>query len=682
MYERIILTPSSYGTGLTTFPDGSKSIPSSLTFTNVRQYDEDNNSANIITTVNSRLINAKTRSSVIALNTDINTGTLTENTFEFVADFNIPSNTKFYNTDSTIAKFKKEFEDANGAIRINKSFLTDNLSCVEIPDYSFQALTMKNYDYYIKIFKNYDEKILNSNILVIKSYTFKKAWILYNNDGNITNNGITKIIIDFKYRSDIKFKNLNYYSNLQDYFNKMNINSPYFDKYWLNTSKKQKYLVNKQSSYFNYGLKYTIPNYSNIPEPNKLTMITMRDSSSETYTASTFSLPSFQYLDATTDKAKLNNINIIDCEIYYYGSKNKTGQRCLTTNFIKNKSTGFFEIFPNQIGVAHYIFKNNNTTNILLDNLRYWMKSNHIYLCNAPFNNINNFYADSEKDKIYAELYIPIQIDSSIPVVQINDTDHNPDLDLSLQIIDADTYFINNHISSKYDPTNIYFNSNSELGKKIQYATSDSDAEETATPYLSMDQFISPILEDNSIRINDYTQENIKNLYEWRNLKNGDLINYDFNIETKTTTSPKMSIDNIKNIFSASNFRQELTNNIVSQIEDSIAQLSKNLALFISDNSQSYETSSVSTIQVSPKNNFFFIYFYNENDNGYVPITFTFNKLTIASNTVANNVQLMYNLKPTDSSKNLYILPCIRFDLETENYYNITFPDNSFHIVL
>ena len=56
MYERIILTPSSYGTGLTTFPDGSKSIPSSLTFTNVRQYDEDNNSANIITTVNAKVI--------------------------------------------------------------------------------------------------------------------------------------------------------------------------------------------------------------------------------------------------------------------------------------------------------------------------------------------------------------------------------------------------------------------------------------------------------------------------------------------------------------------------------------------------------------------------------------------------------------------------------------------------
>ena len=639
MYDRIVLTPSE-----SSFPDGSLSIPSSLLFSAVTQYNE---SVSNVPMLNSQIINAKSSRNLVAYNTkanSLNIGTLTNNTFEFIIDF--PKfESGYYNADGTIAKLYKEFEGSNAAIRINKSYLTDNLSCIEIPDYSFQAMTMKNYDYFIKIFDKDDNKLPNSFIIVLKSYTMKKAWIFYfnvfkSNSASNPNDGVKKVIIDFRYKNSNNFNNkLNEYANIQDYFNILSRRSPYYDKYYISSSNKQKVLVNRQSQYFtndmNNIFNKTVFNERALNNIN-VEKETMRDSSAENISAS-FDMRYYSYSQS------LSNCNAVDYEIYYYSSKNSSkGIRCLTNSDISNKKSGYFEVFPIGRGLVHYIFTNTNGKNISLSQLKVWMRDNKIYLYNSNFDNVNNIRTS------FVEAYIPIQISPYLTAIEpeLSSGEENANLSIPSNIYLGDNYSI-----SKYDPSNLYFNTGYDNGN------------EYAEPYLESDIFVNSILEDGEIRIKDFNTDNKKDVFAWRNLKSGDLLNYDFDILTlasPTVSTSKLTLESVKEKLETSKFRVGIENNIVSQIEQNISQLSNNLKNFIPN----ANTNTTQTINVSPTNNFFFVYFYDDAD--YVNISLTFNKINNYT-----NVKMNYILKPI--SDNLYIFPCIRCDTEDYNY-TINFP--------
>lgn len=391
-------------------------------------------------------------------------------------------------------------------ISIPLSFFQNNFYIIPIDDYSYQAMTTKNYDYFVKIFYNNTSdntkyKICNLFVAVLKSYTFKKAWILIDKCAVLKNNVNTHIVptnisdvtifIDFIYKffndtsssndiSRLHFKTYNNYSNLQDLFNDPINKSPYYDSYRISNNGKT--LLNQQHDYFDWQLNnYQTNNMSfvNIPvAPNKTSLL-LRDATNNAINAT---LVKYRHILYTA-----NEINYLSRECYEYDSATYKCSRVLSNTWHNEENT-YLEIYPVSNELAHYIFKINmandniSINDITTDIIHRKLKEYHIYLYNYDFG--NSFNIIKHNSDYYLELYIPIPYDGySNRIIPADIT-----VDSSGIILSTDLGFTFDDTKHPSDPT--FLNE-----------TAYTDGYSYIVPYISADLYVSDILQAGMPRI-------------------------------------------------------------------------------------------------------------------------------------------------------------------------------------
>ena len=216
-------------------------------------------------------------------NASILNGAIGDNYNEFTIDFFADSSETM--TDGIKRLYLSVINDI--FITIKKDIeLERYFKIFKIDDLSYQAMTMNNYDFFIKVFKivkktqfsnsenvgdvyeellastnnnyvavNY-EKISTNSIAVIKSYTTKEAWVLVDKSVIDSANDEFKLVLDFTYKffkdetsKKLRFPDINTYSNIQDLFNTTEVSSPYYDRYLFTRGSRNMAFLNKQSEY-------------------------------------------------------------------------------------------------------------------------------------------------------------------------------------------------------------------------------------------------------------------------------------------------------------------------------------------------------------------------------------------------------------------------------------------------
>ena len=676
MYERIVLKG-------TEIKDGSENLPSSLIFSQQTQYNSNSSNSPVTRTysINSKMIKAKSTKALVNYSDSDQYGNLlnekNKQVFEFVIKFSDcylnydKSNLQIYFRSKALNNIYEACSNNLVSMRYNSSTLKKNFFFIEIPDYSFQSMTMKNYDMLPKVFIDENRKIPDSCIALIKSYTFKKTWIMIDkkycdvSDDNKINTKDMKIIIDFRYHSDLVkdnklyYEHFNNYSNLQDLYNVRKNRSPYLDKYWINyhntdtIDNSLKYLVNTQDKRFTFDFKQKESGRNKDNPAYTVSKLLMRSNSNTS--------PSSDIVLFSTESSRLDNyFKSLDYEVYEYdtNSDDSYGYRKIPTNGMTlgdTDSNKFYEIFPVMRGLVHYIFKfdSEDTEKLTLETLKSWMRAKKIYLNNYDIQNFNIFdYKIDEENTInaYVEIYsqIPVDGESNIkePTEELSDTEifSIPSLELTDE-------------KYSYDPTNIYGLSYKRL----------KEGPELLLPFYSSDKFISANLQKGNARIIDFAGE--KNTLMWRD-KNVSLEDYDFNILADTVeTSPQLSSETIKGYFSETGFREEtetvsVSNDdgsykykIIKTIESQLSQLNENLYKLIAENET--VTSKTSDIIENNENNDNFLFIYFKNDSDHVTVNVTIKKnITNCSNEEYSNVVIPINLKPV-SGTTTYIIPAL-----------------------
>ena len=670
MYERIIVNAPQDG-----FKDGSSSLPSSLVFTSRTQYQDDN--ANNLYSINSEIINSRDSSKLSSRSiSDNKPGTIADNVFEFIMDF--PDFKDEYkdiyfvssNSDQVLYTLYKNYFNSTIAIRFNKYYLIDSgnqeinnkynslrLKCIQLPDYSMQAMTMKNYDMFIKMFNSNGEKLPNSRLAIIKSYTFKRAWILYEPIASFIP---SKIIIDFHYKkvknessSYLKYENYNNYSNIQDYLNISSIRSPYFDKFW-NTSyassnNTKKYLLNKQNTYFSFNYEKGNISKTKFTFSNMLARSNQISANTETTNLIYFK---------TASNNPITNLYKYTCsldyEVYSYTNLVSLGTRCMkekSSSITEKTSSTYYEIFPIMKGLVHFIFcvTDNGTVNI--DQLKQWMKNNKIYLFNYNITNLNEFTINKYK---YVEFYANIPIDGETHLTEVSDgTVTNISLPNNLDLSE--------YASFSYDPSNIY---------SYQYYYNDSDSVESLMPYISVDNFVNPLLTDNEVRYVDFENEDSKkDTLDWKDI-NINLFDYNFDVlPVNSTISPKLNETTIKSYFSGTGYRDAENSTLLSIFDNNetvMQTLKNNFANMIGNETvQPHEK-----IVYNDGSSFLFLYF-----DYYQPqaeIKYTLRNSIDGENNITFSYIEKYTIKQND--KYIFIIPCMDFYSKVElpdNYYDL-----------
>ena len=271
MYNRISLE-------LTHSPnnEGSNSLPSILKFNEITAKKADDNSSI-----------KKAKVSAANLNSLYTTmaGGIGDNYNEFSVDF--VSSDKMNNVVK-YTKYVQELYDLltnDDNISISKKELQRLFYIYEFNDYSYQAMSVNNYDYYPKLFINVRDttnnkltnkvKVISTAIVVIKSYTMKKAWLLLdryvlslfeNYYSPYVNNKATSIfdfelLLDFNYKyfydeisgNAFKYQSVSNGQNIQALFKNATNVSPYFDRYYSDDSSVTS-AVSRQSNYFKLAL--------------------------------------------------------------------------------------------------------------------------------------------------------------------------------------------------------------------------------------------------------------------------------------------------------------------------------------------------------------------------------------------------------------------------------------------
>lgn len=679
MYERIVLK------GTENIKDGSDNLPSSLIFSQQTQYNSNPTNSPVTRTysINSKMIKAKSTKALVNYSDSDQYGNLlngTKQVFEFVIKFSDCylnyDNSKIYFRSKALNSIYEACNNNLVSMRYNSSTLKRNFFFIEIPDYSFQSMTMKNYDMLPKVFIDENRKIPDSCIALIKSYTFKKTWIMIDKkycNVNVSDDTINtkdmKIIIDFRYHSDLVkdnklyYENFNNYSNLQDLYNVRKYRSPYLDKYWINYNDEDKnslkYLINTQDKRFTFDFKQKESTRNKDNPVYNVSKLLMRSDSNASASSDTvlFSIGS-SGLD--------NYFKSLDYEIYEYDTTTSSyGYRKIPADNITlgdNNSNKFYEIFPVMRGLVHYIFRFKGTdAQLTLEKLKSWMSAKKIYLNNYDIQNFNIFdykIDDENTTNAYVEIYSQIPVDGESNIKE--STEELPDTEIfkipSLELTDE---------KYSYDPTNIY---------GLEYKRSDeSPGPELLLPFYSSDKFISKNLQEGNARIIDFTVNDNKNTLMWRD-KNVSLEDYNFNILANSEeTSPQLSSNTIKGYFSKTGFREETVNNddgsykykIIKTIESQLSQLNENLYKLITKNETA--TSNENDIIENNENNDNFLFIYFKNDSDHVTVNFTIkNDITNCSGDSYSDVVIPINLKPVSETTTVsgittytYIIPAL-----------------------
>ena len=672
MYERIVLK----GTDI---KDGSENLPSSLIFSQQTQYNSNPINSPVTKTysINSRMIKAKSTKALVNYSDSDQYGNLlngSKQVFEFVIKFSDcylnydKSNLKIYFRSKALNNIYEACNNNLVSMRYNSSTLKKNFFFIEIPDYSFQSMTMKNYDMLPKVFIDENRKIPDSCIALIKSYTFKKTWIMIDKKYcNVSDTNDMKIIIDFRYHSDLVkdnklyYENFNNYSNLQDLYNERKYRSPYLDKYWINYNDEDKnslkYLVNTQDKRFTFDFKQKESNRNKDNPVYTVSKLLMRSDSNAPAASSD------KVLFSIGSSGLDNYFKSLDYEVYEYDTTTDSyGYRKIPADGMilgDTDSNKFYEIFPVMRGLVHYIFKFKGTDNtkLTLETLKSWMRVKKIYLNNYDIQNFNIFKCKvgESTTNTYVEIYSQIPVDGESNIKEPTET--LPDADKEIFVIPSLELTDEKY---SYDPTNMY---------GLNYKRSN-ESPELLLPFYSSDKFISTNLQKRNARIIDFTVSNKKNTLMWRD-KNVSLEDYNFNIlanSEETTPSPQLSLDTIQGYFSGTGFREEeetVSNDdgsyryeIIKTIESQLSQLNENLYKLITTENKNATSETSNTIENNENNDkFLFIYFNNDSD--YVTVNFTIKKnITNCSGVQYSNVVIPINLKPV-SNTTTYIIPAL-----------------------
>ena len=256
--------------------EGSKSLPSILKFNEITAKKADDNSS---------IKKAKvTAANLNSLYTTM-AGGIGDNYNEFSVDF--VSSDKMNN----VVKYTKNVQDLydlltnDDNISVSKTELQKLFYVYEFNDYSYQAMSVNNYDYYPKLFINVRNettnklinkvKVISTAIVVIKSYTMKKAWLLLDRyvlslfenyyTPYISNKSTSifdfELLLDFNYKyfydeisgNAFKYQSVSNGQNIQALFKNGTNVSPYFDRYYSDDSSVTN-AVSRQSNYFKLAL--------------------------------------------------------------------------------------------------------------------------------------------------------------------------------------------------------------------------------------------------------------------------------------------------------------------------------------------------------------------------------------------------------------------------------------------
>lgn len=489
---------------LTKLSEGSATLPSVLKINKERHFNAISGAA----LSNGVVRNARVLDGAIGNNYN-------EFSIEFLAD----------NSESMTVGIKRLYASVINDIfiTIKKDLELDRyFKIYRIDDLSYQAMTMNNYDFFVKLFKTQDGesvKISSNAIAILKSYTSKDAWLLL--DKSVSNNTTDefKLIIDFTYRffkdetyNKLRFPNVNTYSNNQDLFNNTQYSSPYYDTYMLRNTDPNKTMafLNPQSEYIGriirdiFTFAGTSKNFTLKDFPRPAVTI-MRTGDSEDWDINKFKQRTLSAAEGNLEQLE-NYIRSLSFEVYGYKSGENIGHRCfLRSTYLENGRElqySRYEIYPVLPGVVHYIYtkKASDTHDITINNIRKSLKEKNVYLYNYAEMSINTFVEDS---LTYIDIYthIPYTYEAydkceDTALVLNSDIDDHADSELT-DMLDVVTLngsaFVSNDARSRFDISRTY---EAEYQTKLVNGT-NINKDSYFMPYYGNDIFVKSIISNN-----------------------------------------------------------------------------------------------------------------------------------------------------------------------------------------
>lgn len=465
MYDRIVLNIN----------EGSNSLPSILNFNETTALAASNAS-----TINNASIKTSNKETIL----NRMAGGIGNRYNEFSVDF-VSSNI----LTKTI-KYTKNVQDLynlitnDDFISVSKTKLLNTFKIFEFDDYSYQAMSIGNYDFYPKLFVkigNDEFKVAAIATAVIKSYTLKKAWLLFDTDiftllrktfptGNIT----YKILIDFTYKyfydeitgKSFKYQNVSNGQNIQALFRNATNVSPYFDRYYSDTTTATR-VVNSQSNYFKLALLDLFKDRENntvISDILNNSLNIYKTVADSTNTAVTKKLTTEQIqnefynnvcnlrLTYIEDSNELQNCLMSAAYEVYNFSKTSEFNTYFGKRIIGKKTyTGYSEVYPIPADMIHYLFTYTSAFNPTVANMHYALFAKKLYQWDYNFKNVYTF----EYDNItYVEVYMPfseeyVKCDSTI----INTAKNLSANNISTLNNNVQSLQLSNDYRSPFDPT-------------------------------------------------------------------------------------------------------------------------------------------------------------------------------------------------------------------------------------
>ena len=465
MYDRIVLNIN----------EGSNSLPSILNFNETTALTASNAS-----TINNASIRTSNKETIL----NRMAGSIGDRYNEFSVDF-VSSNI----LTKTI-KYTKNVQDLynlitnDDFISVSKTKLLNTFKIFEFDDYSYQAMSVGNYDFYPKLFVKIGDtefKVAAIATAVIKSYTLKKAWLLFDADvftvlhktlpgANIT----YKILIDFTYKyfydeitgKSFKYQNVSNGQNIQALFRNATNVSPYFDRYYSDTTTATR-VVNSQSNYFKLALLDLFKDRENntvISDILNNSLNIYKTVADSTSTAVTKKLTADQIQDEFYN-------NVYNLRLTYIEDSNEL-QKCLMSaayevyNFSRESEfstyfgrriitkkiyTGYSEVYPIPADMIHYLFSYDSAFTPTVANMHNALFAKKLYQWDYSFKNVYTFEYDNVN---YVEVYMPfseeyVKCDSTI----INTAKNLSADNISTLNSNVHSLQLSNDYRSPFDPT-------------------------------------------------------------------------------------------------------------------------------------------------------------------------------------------------------------------------------------
>lgn len=594
--------------------EGSATLPSVLKINKERHFS---------------LINGSAISNGIVYSASVLDGAIGNNYNEFSVDFfadNIESMTdgiKRLHTsvvNDIFVTIKKDLE------------LERYFKIFKIDDLSYQAMTMSNYDFFIKLFikkSGIFSKITSNAIAILKSYTTKEAWILV--DKEVTGAGTQefKLILDFTYRffknetnNKMRFPRVNTYSNVQDLFNTTQYSSPYYDRYMLDDSREgPKTFLNPQSEYISRAIRdlFTYSTYTNsdIFENYNLPSVSV---STLRKTDTNINIENFKQKTILRTQTNFNTeilkyVKSLAYEVYGYKEQELVGSRCYNYYTYQKDSEALsyyrYEIFPVLPGTVHYVFKANKNEFDVSD-VRKALKTNNVYLYNYAEMDTNIF---DEYSASYVDIYthIPYEYEATDGNQAMLSVSGTTDLVLSDANLE-NTELSTQDYRSRFDITRTYENA----------YESDIALNSYQLPYFGNDVFVKSIItqyEASPISGAEIVPQIFSLDIDLLELKDASVLNKYFDIlsnneaftalQAANTIDGDAVINNLKALGIRENYTSFNLRDVFNYFEEDNKQLCRNLEMFLPDQI-TFQTSYNNTI--IDATDCFFIYIESTDD--------------------------------------------------------------------